>query len=145
MTQYQIVAAASNVPATKLLGTTPKGFNSSGDYEESSYHEELESIQTHDLNPLTLRHHQLVVRSFIKPKFGINPDIRVHWNPLDSPTASEEADINLKKAQTGQALIDAGAIDGVDERDRLIADVKSGYTGIAPAVRPEPVEQKGGE
>ena len=26
MTQYQLVAAIAGVPATKLLGTTPKGF-----------------------------------------------------------------------------------------------------------------------
>ncbi|HEK2694361.1 TPA: DUF1073 domain-containing protein, partial [Proteus mirabilis] len=36
MTQYQLVASASNVPATKLLGTTPKGFNSTGEYEEAN-------------------------------------------------------------------------------------------------------------
>ena len=30
MTEYQLVSAMSNVPASKMLGITPKGFNSSG-------------------------------------------------------------------------------------------------------------------
>ncbi len=131
MTQYQIVAAASGVPATKLLGTSPKGFNATGDYEEASYHEELESIQEHDLSPLVERHHQLLIRSHVCPKFGIAPfSTEVNWNPVDSPTAAELADINLKKAQTDAQYVDNGAIDGADVRNRLIADKDSGYNGI---------------
>ena len=30
MTQYQLAASVANVPATKLLGTQPKGFNATG-------------------------------------------------------------------------------------------------------------------
>ncbi len=137
MTQYQIVAAAAHVPATKLLGTTPKGFNATGEYEEGSYHEELESLQTHDLTPLIERHHQLVVRSKIKPEFKREPLLAIDWNPLDSPTAKEEAEINLIKSQAGNQLVQAGAIDGIDERNRIINDPKSGYTAIEAAERQE--------
>lgn len=126
MTQYQIVAASGDVPATKLLGTTPKGFNSTGDYEEASYHEMLESLQTHDLTPLMDRHLQLVMRSDI----GKDMQLDVSWNPLDSPTALEYAQINLAKAQTAVALVDAGSIDGGDDRARLIADKNSDYSGL---------------
>ena len=130
MTQYQIVAAAAQVPATKLLGTTPKGFNATGEFEEASYHEYLESLQTHDMTPLVDRHHQLIIKSEIKPKFGTAPSVTVEWNPLDSPTAAEEANINLTKAQAGVQLVQSGAIDGIDERNRIRADPHSGYTGI---------------
>ncbi|WP_019573344.1 DUF1073 domain-containing protein [Curvibacter lanceolatus] len=132
MTQYQIVAAAANVPATKLLGTTPKGFNSTGEYEESNYHEELESIQEHDLTPLIERHHLLVMRSFVRPKVQMPEqiDITVEWRPVDSPTAKEQAETNLVKAQTGQALVASGAISNEDERQRIARDPTSGYAGI---------------
>ena len=70
MTQYQLVAAAANVPAVKLMGTSPKGFNTTGEFEEANYHEELESIQKHDLTPLLDRHHLLLIRSEIAPKYG---------------------------------------------------------------------------
>jgi len=128
MTQYQIVAAAAGVPATKLLGTQPKGFNSTGDYEEASYHEELESHQTHDLAPLIERHHMLVMKSFVNPQ-GKGDDIEtiVSWLPLDAPTADELADTNLKKAQTGNQLVMSGAIAPEEERRRIALDKESGY------------------
>lgn len=135
MTQYQLVAAASGVPATKLLGTQPKGFNSSGDYEESSYHEELESLQENDLTALVDRHNLLVMRSYIAPMFKMAPiNLEVQWNPVNSPTAEEQAEINSKKSATDAAWVNAGAIDGTDVRQRLIKDRDSGYTGIASIV-----------
>jgi phage-related protein (TIGR01555 family) len=131
MTQYQLVAAAANVPATKLLGTTPKGFNSTGEYEESNYHEELESIQYHDLSPLLERHHLLLIRSEIAPKYKIAPfETSIEWNSLDAMTAKEQAELNKMKAETGAILMQSGAIDGMDERNRIINDPVSGYTGI---------------
>lgn len=132
MTSYQLVASVANVPATKLLGTTPKGFNSTGEYEEASYRELLESIQEYDLQPLIDRHHELLIKSVIAPEFGMEPfGVDTVFNPLDSLTEAELADINLKKAQTDQALQATGAIDGQDIRERLISDEQSGYNGIA--------------
>lgn len=134
MTQYQLVAAASNVPATKLLGTTPKGFNSSGDYEESSYHEELETIQSNDLTAFVERHHMMIARSIIEPENNLAPGslrVKIDWAPVDSPTAKEYAEINKINAETDNALVTAGAIDGMDVRARIKSDPNSGYTGIA--------------
>jgi len=131
MTQYQLVAAAANVPAVKLMGTPPKGFNSTGEYEEANYHEELESIQSHDLTPLIERHHLLLIRSYIAPKFNIEPfHTTVSWNELDAMTTKEQAELNKLKAETGVLLTQSGAIDGKAELDRIAADPKSGYTGI---------------
>ena len=131
MTQYQIVAAAANIPAVKLLGTAPKGFNATGEYEEANYHEELESIQTHDLTPLIERHHALLIRSVICPQFNIAPfSTTVTWKPLDAMTGKELAELNRLKAETGRLLSEVGAIDSFDERERLIADPESGYSGM---------------
>jgi phage-related protein (TIGR01555 family) len=129
MTQYQLVASVANVPATKLLGTSPKGFGASGEYEESNYREELESIQTHDLAPLLQRHYEILLRSNLPKETPF--DFTVVFNPIDSPTEMEMADINLKKAQTDQALQATGGIDGTDIRERLIKDSKSGYSGMS--------------
>jgi len=139
MTQYQIVAAASNVPAVKLLGTPPKGFNSTGEFEEASYHEELESIQCHDLTPFVERHHQLLIRSDIAPMFNVEPfDTIINWNELDSMTNKEQAEINKMNAETGVLLTTSGAIDGEDEKNRLRNDKKSGYLNL---VDEEPDEE----
>lgn len=144
MTQYQLVAAIAGVPATKLIGTTPKGFNSTGEYEEASYHELLESIQTHDLSPLAERHHALVIKSYVEPQLGKKMEIEtaLNWLPLDTPTAQELAATNLAKAQAGQVLITSGAISSEDERQRVATDKTSGYNeiGIMEDDRPEAEE-----
>lgn len=129
MTQYQIVAAIAGVPSTKLLGTSPKGFGASGEYEESSYHELLESIQENDLTPFLNRHHELVMKSFVEPKLKKKFDIQlsINWLPLDTPTSEELAQTNLLKAQAGQVLIQSGAISSEDERQRIVTDKESGY------------------
>lgn len=142
MTQYQLVAASANVPSTKLLGTSPKGFNTTGEFEEANYHEELESIQSHNLTPLAERHHQLVIKSDISPKYGIDPfESTITWKPLDSLTAKEEAENNNIRADTDLKLTQAGAIDGNDIRDRIINDPNSGYSGIENGA-PELTEQE---
>jgi phage-related protein (TIGR01555 family) len=131
-TQYQIVAAACNVPVVKLMGTSPKGFNATGEYEESNYHEELESIQEHACTPLVLRHHELLVRSEIAPKYGVTPfKVEPKWLELDAMTAKEAAEVNKLKADTDAVLVSTGAIDGVDVRERIAADKDSGYNGLS--------------
>lgn len=142
MTQYQLVASTAGVPVTKLLGTVPKGFNSTGEYDESSYHEELESIQTHDLQRLLERHHLCVMRSDVARAFPNQApfEVSIQWNPLDATTAEEQANINKTKAETDSLLFNAGAIDGEDIRTRLIADEYSDYNGLTPALPEEVVE-----
>ena len=138
MTQYQIVAAAAEIPAVKLLGTAPKGFNATGEYEEANYHEMLESIQAHDLTPLIERHWLLLIRSEICPRFEIAPfSPTVMWRPLDAMTGKELAELNRLKAETGNILTQSGAIDGLDERTRIIADPESGYTGLVAEEVPD--------
>ena len=128
MTQYQLVAAIAEIPATKLLGTSPKGFNATGEFEEASYHEMLESIQEHDLTPLVNRHHLLCIRSEVSPDAPFNTSVA--WKPVDSPTAEELAELNSKKATTDKTLVDAGAITAMEARDRLINDPDSGYSAL---------------
>ena len=144
MTQYQLVAAIAGVPATKLIGTTPKGFNSTGEYEEASYHELLESIQTHDLTPFLERHHMLVMKSYVEPQLGKQEYVEtsVNWLPLDAMTAEELAQTNLLKAQTDVALMQAGALTSEDIRQRVATDKESGYNeiGILEDIEPEAEE-----
>lgn len=134
MTQYQLVASIAEVPATKLLGTSPKGFNSAGTYESKSYHEMLGTTQANDLTPLLQRHHAMCIRSEVAPRLGVAPfRTTISWRPTDMPTTAEWAEINLKKAQTDAALVDAGSIDGMDVRKRLQNDPDSGYFAIEDA------------
>lgn len=126
MTQYQLVAAGASVPAVKLLETTPKGFNATGEYESESYRESLESIQTNDLEPLLDRHFELL----IKHEGLAAENITIVWAPLDSPTNKEYAEIEVLKAQSRQIYAGMGAIDGMDVRKVLSEDRESDFYGL---------------
>lgn len=132
MNQYQIVAAIARTPATKLLGTSPKGFNATGEFEMRNYHEELESINEHVMMPMLERHYELSARSL-----GIKGVINVVMNPVDSVTAKERAELNQQKAQTGIEYINAGVISPEEERQRLIDDENSGYNRLTDASEAE--------
>lgn len=126
MTNYQLVAAVANQPVTKLMGTSPKGFNATGEFEMNDYHEMLESDQVDSLEPLLVRHYDLLSKSI----FGEVYDFNIVWNPLKSMTDKDIAEVNEIKSRTDNALAMLGAIDGDDVRNRIIADEKSGYEGI---------------
>lgn len=125
MNQYQLVAAIAETPATKLLGTSPKGFNATGEFEEKSYHEKLETIQSDEYNPMLSRHYKIMMKSC-----GWDFRVEVAWNPTDAKTAEAQAEINAKKVDTGTKLINAGVISADEERNRVRTDKFSGYTGI---------------
>lgn len=146
MTQYQIVAAASDIPVAKLMADSPKGgMGSEGEYDNSSYHEFLETLQTNDMEPLIERHHLLLMVSEVIPKFGskVPKDWMpvVSWNSTDTLSAKEQAEVNEIKSRTGNNLTNSGAIDGVDERQRLAQDKDSGYNGLADRVPEMPGDE----
>lgn len=142
MGQYELVASISEIPSTKLLGTSPKGFNTSGDYEQDTYHDLLENIQT-DLTMILDRHHELCIKSYIMPKFDVASfKVDAIWNPVSSPNAKEAAEINKLKADADSTLQATGAIDGYDIRNRIINDQKSGYNGAESFEREEMEEEK---
>jgi hypothetical protein len=139
MLEYQLVAAGADLPATELLGTSPKGFNATGEYEESSYHETLEGYQSNDLTPFVEGHYLRMIKSDLAPG---NPfDVTIHWKPLDAMTGKEEAEVNKIKADTDNVLVLAGAINGDDVRKRVIADPASGYSGLIDGAAPEQPEE----
>lgn len=128
MNQYQLVAAIARVPATKLLGTSPKGFNATGEFEMRSYHEELESIQEHVMMPMLERHYDILMCHL-----GLDTEVEIVCNSVDSITAQERAELNDKKATTGVNLINAGVISPDEERKRIRDDEHSGYNRLTDA------------
>jgi phage-related protein (TIGR01555 family) len=126
MNQFQLVAAIAHMPATELLGTSPKGFNATGEFEMKSYSKQLGSIQSHTFTPFLDRHYMLLSRSK-----EIDVELTIIWNSTDTPTAKEQAELNDKKADTDQKNLDMGAISPEEVRNRLRDDDKSGYGNLA--------------
>lgn len=144
MMQYQLVASGANMPTTKLIGTAPKGLNATGEYDEASYHEELESIQAEAATPFIERHHLCLYRSVIAPKFGLDPkrSTEISWRATDSMTAKEQSEVNEIKSRTAANYVNAGALDSLDVRENLVADPESGFTGIEVIVPDGPGDRE---
>lgn len=123
MTGYQLVASVAEMPSTKLLGTSPKGFNPTGEAETSTYRETLAGIQEHNGTPFLNRHYQLLTKSV----YGESLDVEVVWNPLDEPTETEQAQTGLAKAQTAQIYQDMGVVSQQQNQQKLKDDESSGY------------------
>lgn len=131
MSQFQLAAAASGVPATKLLETQPKGFNSTGDYEDDQYKLLLTSIENEDYIPLLAYHYMLLSKS----KYEVERYFTINFNEIDTPTEKERAEINEIKSRTDSNYINSGVISADECRDSLVKDANSGYnnlTGEAP-------------
>lgn len=126
MTGYQLVAAAAEVPATKLLQTSPKGFNATGEYDESNYHESLESMQKADLSPFLERHYLLLTRV---NGIAVEGGISVEWPAMDAPTELERAQTDQAQAAAAASYIGAGVIDAGEERKRLAREKNGMYAG----------------
>lgn len=128
--QYQLVSSISNIPATKLFGKSPKGFESTGNYESDTYHEELENIRENDLTPIIDKHHQMLVKSHIEHTIDKSIEIDITWLPNNIETRKETAEINEIKARTLSAYQQTGAIDAYDIAKELINDEYSGFSGM---------------
>lgn len=140
--QYVIACAIAEVPVTRMMGTSAKGLNATGEGDEANYHETLESIQANDLDPVLDRHLLLVTRSIVEPALSLAPgslDVTATWHPLDTPTAKERAETEKLEAERDAALVAAGALDGTDVRRRLRADKTGDYTDIEEEVDLEPL------
>lgn len=132
MNQYQIVSAIAETPATKLLGTSPKGFNATGEFEQVSYNKKQESIQEHDMMPMASRHYLILGRSL-----GIQIQVEVVMNSVDSVTMQQLAELNDKKADTRQKYINMGSASPDEVRDILRDDKHSGFNRLTDEVANE--------
>lgn len=102
-----IVAAASDIPATRLLGQSAQGLNATGEGDLKNYYDMISSKQTSNLYPQLKTFDQVLVRSAI----GEYPeDLTSEFNPLWQLSDTEKATIEYQNAQRDQIYIDKGAI-----------------------------------
>lgn len=136
MTQYQLVASIAGMPATKLLKTSPKGFNATGEFEQKDYNQMLFRIQECDYIPVINRHNELYTKSV----YGKVIPLDVKFNPIDNPTEKEVAEVNELTSRTALNYIQAGVITAQEERDRIRADDLSGYVALQKEMEEEELD-----
>lgn len=136
MTQYQLTAAAAGITATKLLETQPKGFNSTGDYEDDQYKLTLTSMQEDDYVPLLEMHYACLAKS----KYGMSKEFNIHFEEIDTPTEKERAEINEINSRTYATYVNAGVISPDEVREKLVEDEDSGFNTLTGEIPEDDIE-----
>lgn len=110
------VAIAARMPAVKLLGLTPSGFNATGDYDLNSFYDELTSMQQTIIKP--------IIESICKSlclEFGTNEVCEIEFEPL------KEKD-ELHDAQALNLLLDSclkGIEAGIITQEQALGIIKN--------------------
>lgn len=138
----ELMAMPSHTPLVKLTGITPSGLNASSDGEIRVYNDWISGLQNAFILPQIMKILRMVQMSL----FGeIDNNIVFEFNSLKQMDDNEQADVNLKKAQTAATLIESGVLSQEDERNRLSNDEYSGYGFIDPKALPEQLDFDMGE
>lgn len=127
MTQFQLVSAIAEMPVTKLMKTQLKGLANSGDYEMKDYAQTLVEIQENDFNRILLRHYQLLCMS----EKGKDLNLDIVWNPIDTPSEVEMAQIESQQAQTDATYVGAGILGADEVRTMLRSNEDSRFRNLA--------------
>lgn len=102
-----IAAAAADIPATRLLGESAPGLNSTGAEQTRQYYDMVSSQQEMKLRPALEYFDEVLVRSAL----GYFPDEwQMEFESLWQNSDLEQADIDLKNAQRDQTHIASGNI-----------------------------------
>ena len=106
----QKVAGASNIPVTRLLGVSPAGQNATGESDMLNYYDFIQSLQENDLRPIIDWMDSIVMASSEQQ----NKEFEYIFQPLKQLTETEQAEVDLKTAQTDQIYLDQDIIDPSD-------------------------------
>lgn len=102
MSFMQIVAGASRIPATLLLGQAPQGMNSTGEGDYKNHLDRVASEQTLYMTPAMHIGDECLIVSAL----GSRPDdVYYAWSPLWHQSEKEKADIFKTKADAARQLV----------------------------------------
>jgi hypothetical protein len=107
--QYlSIVAAASDIPVTRLLGTSAKGLNATGEGDIRNYYDAVAANQEDRLGPRLQQLDEVMLRSV----FGTRPaDFESEWNPLWQMDDAQQAQVDSTRSQMAQVYLSEGIIE----------------------------------
>lgn len=109
-----LVSATQGIPASKFLGQSPSGLNSTGENELKNYYDDIKTMQTLEIQPAM----QILDECLIRSALGSRPDdISYLWAPLAQPTAKEIAETGEKLANTINTLVATGLYEGNELRE----------------------------
>jgi phage-related protein (TIGR01555 family) len=134
------MAAVSRIPLVKLLGISPHGLNATAEPEIRVFYDSIHAQQKKFFSPNLDR-----VFAFAQLNIWgrVDPDLHYVYEPLWSLDEKASAEVKKIEAETGQILIDDGAIAPEEERTRVANDPDTLYQGLDIDAVPTPPEDDG--
>jgi len=103
----QILSAASDIPATRLLGVSASGFNATGEGDLKNYYDKIKSDQVSTYKPLLDYFDTIMAKSL---GLSEDADLSYIFNSLFQMTPKEEADVEFVEAQRDAIYLDRGVV-----------------------------------
>lgn len=103
----QIVAGASDIPATRLLGTQAKGLNASGEGDLTNYYDHLAGMREDIIEPIMARLDPIL---WMDATGSIPRDVYPEWRPYWQMGEKDRAEVAHKKATTTKVYFDMGLL-----------------------------------
>lgn len=123
----ELLAAIFRQPAVKLLGISPKGFNSTGEYDESNWYDHVASQQA----IMFADNLDTAIKVIQLSENGeIDEDLTHRFLPLHELSEMDKATIRKSNADAYAIYDERGVLSPEEERTRLAADPDSGYDSI---------------
>lgn len=130
----QIVAGASDIPATRLLGMSAKGLNATGEGDLRNYYDMLAAQRQMTIGANLQKLDDILWRDATG---SVPAKVYAEWRPMWQMTPKEKADIAKTKAETTNAYFNMGAFD-----EQTFAEVVSNqliedgtYPGLEDAIK----------
>lgn len=101
------LAGGSDVPATRLLGSSASGLNATGEGDMKNYYDVIRSKQTKDYKPKLDYFDMIMAKSL-----GIKEDMDLSYkfNSLFQMTPKEQADTDFTNAQRDKIYLESGVV-----------------------------------
>lgn len=153
------LSASSDIPATRLLGSSASGFNATGEGDLKNYYDAVRSSQITNYKPKLDYFDVIMAKSL-----GISDDADLSYvfESLFQMTPKERADLELSKAQRDQIYYDRGILteaiiakelkesgtytnitdEHIEELEDLEDDFNADPDSIEPAIREENEERE---
>lgn len=131
----QEVAAAANSTVPRLYGIPSSGLGGGGADEaaKKNYDDSVQADQTTRLRPIL----QQIVR-FVAPTVGMDPEEPFEFNPLNTPTAKEQAEIRKIHAETFKIYWEMDSLTSMEIRDSVFGgDTYSADIVLDPSLSEE--------
>jgi len=106
-TFMQILSAATDIPATRLLGSSANGLNATGEGDLKNYYDKVRADQNFEYRPKLNIFDKIMAHNI-----GIEDPklLRYEFNSLFQMTPSQESEIEYRNAQRDQIYMDSGVI-----------------------------------